>query len=900
MDIPQPMTDPAIQPPMPRGLRRRIFGWLTLGMILHGLVAIFILVNLLLVTAECINSVGRPWGGFNFNYYFKVSDPQPELSEAGKQVGLGLDSYGVRAGDVLIRVNGQAPRFFDDAISRNPIITRDQSGTPNQVTYVLGRTVRGVERQITVTAKVYIFSFSDFFALYGISLIIGWLMYLVGILVYMLKPHDRPSQLFMLTMVVASGVVVTGFEGVFTYRVHPLDFAWFGMFSAVLLATLGASSFQLATQFPGVKPFVVRQPLWQYALHPISIGLGILYAYQTQAKITDAVEREEYITTIPAESLTFFFTGLCMLALMLSLIWDATRSPEPLVRRQSLIILLGVMFGLGPTIFLTVLPKAISGQEVVSFPITYSFLVAIPLTLGYAIIRYRLFTLNFVLRRSIAYLTASVLVVALYFASIALLQVLLVGENASQFVVVISTLVTAILFNPIRERMQGLLERYFFRERFVFEQAMLDFGANLGAIYDLDALSYNLVSGLTRIMNLQDAVLYLATTAPDGTSVLHRANSATRLARGAGRRGIGGFRDEDSGEEETAQQWPTTLPVAANLRQWMMVYRTPLNVGSVPPHLPSSGRGLVAALQEARATMFVPLAVQERLVGLLALKRRGGMGIGREEVDLLTALLPQAVLSLRNAQLLVEAAEQERVATELELARSIQRGLFPTSIPQPPGLQIAAFCLPARETSGDFYDVVDFPDQLALMIADACGKSVPAAMTMGLARNTVRSEIGHQRDPGAALTRANRWLVEDMGGTRYVALTYLLIERVGRRLTLANAGGLSPILCRAGQCSFVSTPGLTVPLGVTYEVKYEQSSLELQLGDRLLLYTDGIVEATNLEGEMFSFERLEATIASYLDDSSEGLIRHVLAAVEHFCGEAVQADDMTLVAILPA
>lgn len=880
-----PPTAPAPQP-----LQRRVLGWLSLGNLLHGAIAIFIGINLLLVTADCLNSIDQSWGGFNFNYFFTVSQPRPELALAGQQPDLLPNSYGVRAGDVLIRVNGQPPRLFDTAITQNPV------GDRTRVTYVLARQSGAVERQITVSAPVFIFGWAEFFTLYGISLITGWMMYLVGVLIYLLKPNDRPSQLFMLAMAVTGADIVVGFDGVFSYRVNPLHFAWFGMFNAVLLAMIGAVAFQLATQFPAAKQFFLRQPAWQYIFYPPAIVLAAIYAYQTQVKLTDAVEREEYATPIPIEQWVFLFAGICLLTLIGGLIWDALRSRERLVQRQARVVLGGVLVGVGPILIFNILPRALFGRELVSYVFGNAFLVLVPLVLGYAIIRYRLFTLNFLLRRSLAYFSATLLVIGIYFAAITLLQLVLVGglgNNSGQFAVVFSTLLTAILFNPIRLRLQGVVERYFFRERFVFRQAMLDFGDDLRDISDLGQLSQRLVAGVTRIMGLRGAALYLYERNERGGHL-----RLLVVSEPAGQPHVG-FRDEAGEEQPFSRNLAPQLPLDNELQEWLVAYRTPFEVDDVPGYLPIKRLAMLTSVLN-KASVVAPLVASGRLVGLLVLgERRGGVAVGREERELLGVLLPQAALAVRNAQLLIEAADEERIATELELARQIQRGLFPTSLPQPPGLQVAAFCQPAKETSGDFYDVVETPQHLTFVVADACGKSVPAAMTMGLARNTVRSEIGHGSDPATALTRANRWLVDDMGGNRYVALTCLRVELGTCQLTLANAGGLSPILYHGGQSSFVASPGLTVPLGITEDVQYQQTTFALSSGDRLLLYTDGIVEAINANGQMFSFEQLQATVASYTGDSSEGLVRYVLDAVTEFCGGSEAMDDMTIMAILP-
>jgi len=267
------------------------------------------------------------------------------------------------------------------------------------------------------------------------------------------------------------------------------------------------------------------------------------------------------------------------------------------------------------------------------------------------------------------------------------------------------------------------------------------------------------------------------------------------------------------------------------------------------------------------------------------------------------AFASQAAVAMENARLYQESVT--RVEQELEIARLIQRNLFPRTLPQVEGLELAARCLPARETGGDFYDVIqlreqlgDVRGQLALMVGDVSGKSIPAAMLMAVARSIARSEARDHQTPPEVMRETNRWVSEDVPPRSFVALCYATIDLHTQRLALANAGQLAPLRRRRdGRIEYLEAPGNTLPLGIDPTTPYAALDVALEPGDLLLFFTDGIVEAQDAGHALFGFERLEALLHTHGDLAPDQLIDRVLRAVGQFAGSAPQHDDMTIMAI---
>jgi serine phosphatase RsbU (regulator of sigma subunit) len=303
--------------------------------------------------------------------------------------------------------------------------------------------------------------------------------------------------------------------------------------------------------------------------------------------------------------------------------------------------------------------------------------------------------------------------------------------------------------------------------------------------------------------------------------------------------------------------------------------------------------------EKIQTVLTLPLVVQNQISGFIQLHSVDRERIfGEAEVELARTLTNHAAVALEKARLY--EATVARYEQDLEIARQIQQNLLPRTVPNIPGLKLAGVCHPAYETGGDFFDYVLLPNQrLGVVVGDVTGKSLPAAMVMALARNTIRSELVNNPRPAEAMTTANGWLCRDIRPGTFVAAVQALFDPVEQRMWLVSAGQTAAILIRAGQTNYLLPDGaVALPLGIQPGTIYGQAEIPLQPGDTLLFYTDGLVEARSETGEMFGFERLEATLRQFdHNDDPARLIEDLLAELRLFVGQAEQHDDITLVAV---
>jgi predicted ester cyclase len=243
-----------------------------------------------------------------------------------------------------------------------------------------------------------------------------------------------------------------------------------------------------------------------------------------------------------------------------------------------------------------------------------------------------------------------------------------------------------------------------------------------------------------------------------------------------------------------------------------------------------------------------------------------------------------------------EARERERIEQELQVARQIQQALLPEATPQLEGWELTTYYEPAREVGGDFYDFLELEDgRLGLVVGDATGKGMPAALVMSTTRGMLRAVIQSSESPGEVLARVNEALVADIPPSTFVTCLYAILDPKSGSLKYANAGHDLPYLRRgSGDAEGLRARGM--PLGLMPSTNYEEKEIVIDAGEGVLFYSDGLVEAHDRKREMFGFPRLRALVAEHGEAGSLGSF--LLEELYSFVGEGwEQEDDITLLTL---
>jgi phosphoserine phosphatase RsbU/P len=287
----------------------------------------------------------------------------------------------------------------------------------------------------------------------------------------------------------------------------------------------------------------------------------------------------------------------------------------------------------------------------------------------------------------------------------------------------------------------------------------------------------------------------------------------------------------------------------------------------------------------------IPLHVEGKLIGVFTASHPELDAFPAEQLRLLQALCSYVAVAVHNARRFQhERSEREQMSREANEARKIQEALLPRSSPYIPGFAVTGLSTPAGAVGGDWYDFIPFDDgRWGLVLADVSGKGTAAALLMSATRGILRS-LASACCPSEVLTKLNELLVNDFPSGRFVTMLYAILDPATRTLKFSSAGHLRPLLIENSHAQFLDTErGL--PLGIG-PGGYSEAQVELAPGSRLLFYSDGITEATNLEDDEYGAERLEKHFRR-TDASAES----ILEDVRTFANGAGLHDDATVILV---
>jgi serine phosphatase RsbU (regulator of sigma subunit) len=500
-------------------------------------------------------------------------------------------------------------------------------------------------------------------------------------------------------------------------------------------------------------------------------------------------------------------------------------------------------------------------------------LLIFPLSIGFAILRYRLWEIDVIVNRTLVYGALTISLVLIYWVAVVALEQVFrrFTGSSSPLSIVLSTLVIAGSFNPLRRSIQTTVDRRFYRQKYDAIRTLAAFGANLRDEVDLDRLIESLEAVIRETVH---PAKVLAWTRDARSFVLHQ-----------------GLQDKyaDPGLD-------VHIPLGDPLVETLQKASTILDLDRIALSSDNAHQ-----LQSLGLELILPLTSQKKLIGWLGLgPRLGGHDYSTDDRSLLANLSAQAGPAVRVAQLVKmrqeDALKQERLEHEMRVARQIQYALLPNHLPDLQGWKVASYYQPARAVGGDFYDFLFLEDgRIAVFIGDVTDKGVPAALVMATTRSLLRAAALQVIDPGRVLEEVNELLLPDIPSGMFVTCLFGLLDPSTGHVRFANAGHNLPVLRRDRRAVEIRATGM--PLGLMPDMKYEEKAFEILPGECILLYSDGLVEAHNPEREMFGFGRMRDMAASEWDDASS-IIQCLLTTLKNFTGDDwEQEDDVTLVAL---
>ena len=314
-------------------------------------------------------------------------------------------------------------------------------------------------------------------------------------------------------------------------------------------------------------------------------------------------------------------------------------------------------------------------------------------------------------------------------------------------------------------------------------------------------------------------------------------------------------------------------------------------------HDPRFASGTVV-LQGVRSVLAVPLGVADKVFGIIYADSPIAEGRFTEDhLKVLTTLASVAAIRVENARLVEARLERERLERELALASEIQQRFQPTAPPHVNGYELQGISFPCYEIGGDYYDFIERDDgRLVIALGDVSGKGTAAALLMSSLHAAIHAQSASHNSLSATISAVNRYLADNIPANRFVTLFYAELDPESGSLSFLNAGHNPPLIVHsAGTVEQLASGGL--PLGIKPDADYREGRTQLQHGDVLVIYSDGVTEAVSPTGEEFGATRLYEVVSRNIEASAAGIRDRIESSLTKFAQGTSAADDITLVIV---
>jgi sigma-B regulation protein RsbU (phosphoserine phosphatase) len=575
------------------------------------------------------------------------------------------------------------------------------------------------------------------------------------------------------------------------------------------------------------------------------------------------------------EGITAIYFVVYFVLGLVAFIHSLLTAPDEAVKRKLRLAVWGTVAGTLPIVlvFLVVSFRPsveVPGEKFAVFP-----LVLIPIAFGHAIVRYGLFDVNIVVRRSLIYTMLTAILASVYFV-----VVYGIGRLASRFIgradllfSLISIFVITLLFSPLRRRISSAIDRVFFKEDYNYRKILKRITHSISGMLSLDSLCSYLSIRVPEVLHASSGAVYLYDEMLENFHACCAANVDTRLL----------------------SRFEPTGSLCRHIARTEATYNLERTRASKRPIDLSADE--LGALTGAGVSLVAPFILKSRLVGFMLLgpKRSDEFYSGRD-IELLETLCDHVAMAVENARLYRETTEKQRMERELEVARRIQQMLLPKSFPRIRGLESEAMNRPSEQVGGDYYDILHLSDnRVGIAIADVAGKGVPAALLMASLQSSLRAEAGPDRTPSEVIQVLNRAVCEQTSGETFVTIFYGLLDLEHRSLHYCNAGQTPPFI--VGKNGRVRRLDIThLVIGVDREAFYEDTTLELEEGDLVFLYTDGITEEPGSNDSLYGEDRLISRLVDSYDMTLADVLETIHADVVRY-GSGKPNDDLTALAL---
>ncbi|MBK8165672.1 MAG: SpoIIE family protein phosphatase [bacterium] len=787
----------------------------------------------------------------------------------------------LRAGDIIV---GLGSSIVDSPQSAANELRRHSPG--ERIDYLIKRD----GRQLTVTVPLT--STRVDLQDYAVNVILAVIYLVIGFAVYLRSQDDRPAALFFVLCLLFGLYFMTNLQAA-SYFLGAIIAQNMGAFARFMLPAVFLNFFLV---FPTKKLVLLR--------HPFLVPLLYLVPWALYLRFTlDQFLGDQGARIHAASWIVLGVFYMCGLAALLHAYFSYR---DPLMRRRVRILTVGTLAAVVPFLVFKI------GLEELSFRTGLTRLgalplAAIPISFGYCVARYQVLQIDVLLKRNLSYglltfaIWGSFLGGAWWLGSRALTLLPGAGPLAAAGI----ALAVAAGLWPVRRQAQRALDVRFYHSRDNLAALIEEFSKEVPRLFHREIMLRWVGSRLQTVLDLPSLAVYVVTPGGDGTAYARVSLTRPRSPYAES----SDPEPSDTGLPRARYPEHISLP---GLARHLARHGEPLWT-EAPDADQALGRQaitreqveLLARLQEHRVLaeagveLLIPMVLQGRLMGLFALPRRPGDGeYQMHELRLLTIVAGQVALQIENTRLYAEEAAKLRLEEEVAMARQIQSRLLPRRLPSPAGLEIDAVNISSKQVSGDYYDVIERQDgRLAVVIADVSGKGVPASILASNLQAALRAQCDMCDSPGLLLERINRQIHASTDPQHFATLFLAMYDPISRQLVYSSGGHNPPLLVRAdGRRELLCEGGL--PLGAFDFGTYDEGRLTLEPGDLLFMYTDGLTETKDPDGdEDFGETRLGDLLHSERDQVLADIFAAITRDLLRFRGREDADDDITMIGL---
>lgn len=793
------------------------------------------------------------------------------------------EAAGLKIGDRVFEINGRAIGNGEVVFYEELLKTR--VGEPLSFTIERG----GARQIISVPAargdSMMWLRFSNFSVMLIFNLLLPVLSVLLGFYVAFLRPRDVQAWILLFLLL---GVGAIGMEG-------GREGGLVKFFQETMMNFLGIAMLLFGIYFPERLEFDRRHPFAKWILLVPLALFGVSNLFEQIGRLFGWRGLWESINNF-TEPLDGTFTLLTMLAIgtfFASLGIKSGTLENKDSRRRLRILYVGTSAALLPALFI-VLYRIISGRQGGFFELVPSWfaifalfsMLLFPLTMAYVIVIQRAMDVRVVVRQGLQYALARnglfalqiLLSIAVIFTAFSFVSNN--ETNRPQKIIFISFGIAGVfLIRLLADKIRSWTDRKFFREAYNAEQILSDLSEEVRTMVETKPLLEKVSSKISESLHVPQIGLLLKT------------GQDFKLAHALG--------FANAPEAVLYEEDKTIEKLRKN--ETLVIYQDDQD-SWINEEAATNER---ENLRELNSQLLLPMGAKNELSGVISLSPKlSEEPYSPNDLRLLKSVAAQTGLALENSRLteviVAEAAQKERINRELEIAREVQERLFPQELPRVEGLDYYGACRPALGVGGDYYDFLELPgSKFGIAIGDISGKGIGASLMMASLQASLRGQAIHFKDDLAGLmTQVNELLYEASTSNRYATFFYSQYDPATHKLSYVNAGHNPPFLMRAsGEVLRLEDGGAVVGMLPSMLVDYTQGEVDLEAGDLLVGFTDGISEAMNPQDEEWSEEAMLEELKEVREKSSEEILNYIVACADRFANGAKQHDDMTMIII---